>query len=69
MSADRLRVILIALLAFAAVLGVVGHKAGSPWIVWVSYACFVVAVAVYLRWRQGIRARVLDREEKTAQGD
>jgi hypothetical protein len=68
-SAERLRVILIALLAAAAVLGVVGHKADSPWVVWVSYAVFIVAVAVFLRWRQGIRARVLDREEKTTQGD
>ena len=69
MSADRLRVILIALLAAAAVLGVVGHKTDSPWIVWVSYVCFIVALVFYFRWRQQIRARVLDREEKTPQGD
>ena len=27
---------------------------------------FIVAVAVYFRWRQAVRARVLDREAKTA---
>lgn len=69
MSVDRLRVILIALLVAAAVLGVVGHKTNSPWIVWVSYVCFIIALAFYFRWRQQIRARVLDREEKTPQGD
>jgi hypothetical protein len=56
---------MIALLATAAVLGVVGHKANSPWIVWVSYVCFFVAIGAYLRWRQQMRARVLDPEEKT----
>jgi 1,4-dihydroxy-2-naphthoate octaprenyltransferase len=69
MSAERLRVILIALLAAAAVLGAIGHKSNSPWIVWLSYVCFFVAVGFYFRWRQRIRARVLDREEKTPQGD
>ena len=69
MSTDRLRVILIALLVAAAVLGVVGHKSNSPWIVWVSYVCFIIALVFYFRWRQQIRARVLDREEKTPQGD
>jgi hypothetical protein len=68
-SVDRLRVILIALLVAAAVLGAVGHKSGSPWVVWVSYVCFIIALAFYFRWRQQIRARVLDREEKTPQGD
>jgi len=68
-STDRLRVILIALLVAAAVLGVVGHKSNSPWIVWVSYVCFIIALVFYFRWRQQIRARVLDREEKTPQGD
>jgi dolichyl-phosphate-mannose--protein O-mannosyl transferase len=68
-SADRLRVILIALLAAAAVFGVIGHKSNSPWIVWLSYVCFFIAVGFYFRWRQRIRARVLDREEKTPRGD
>ena len=56
---------MIALLAAAAVLGAVGHESNSPWIVWVSYVCFFVAIAIYIRWRQQMRARVLDREEKT----
>ena len=65
MSVDRLRAILIALLAAAAVLGVVGHKTHSPWVVWLSYVCFFVAVGTYFRWRQRLRARVLAREDKT----
>jgi uncharacterized membrane protein YccC len=68
-SADRLRGILIALLVAAAVLGVVGHKTNSPWVVWISYVCFLIALGFYFRWRQLVRARVLDREEKTTQGD
>ena len=65
MSAERLvRVILIALLVAAAVLGVVGHKANSPWIVWLSYVCFFVAVGFYFRWRQRIRARGFGTERR-----
>ncbi len=55
MSADRLRAILIALLAAAAVLGVIGHKDGDPWVVWVSYVFFFVAIGVYFSWRRRMR--------------
>jgi len=64
-----MRLRLLGAIVAAAVLGVVGHKSNSPWIVWLSYAFFIVALAAYFRWRQQIRARVLDREEKTPQGD
>ena len=30
-----------------------------------SVACFLAAVAVFLRWRRKLRASVFDREEKT----
>ena len=66
MSPSRLRLVLFALLVVAAVVSVVGKKANSPWVGWASFAVFIVAVAVYFRWRQAVRARVLDREAKTA---
>jgi hypothetical protein len=64
-SAARLRATLFVLLVVAAVLSVVGKKADSPWIGWVSFAIFIVAVGVYFRWRQAVRAMVLAREAKT----
>ena len=66
---DRLRAVLIAILVVAAMLSVVGNKADSPWISWLSFAAFLCAVVVYLRWRRAVleerRARVFDREAKT----
>jgi uncharacterized membrane protein len=43
---------MIALLAVAAVLSVVGKKANSPWIGWLSFASFLVAVFLYIDWRR-----------------
>ena len=65
MSANRLRALLVALLVVAAVVSVVGKKAGSAWIGWLSFAIFIAAVAVYFRWRLTVRGRVFDREAKT----
>ena len=65
MSPARLRATLLALLVVAAVVSVIGKKAGSTWIGWVSFAVFLVAVGVYFRWRQAVRATVLDRQAKT----
>ena len=65
MSPARLRAGLLGLLVVAAIVSVVGKKADSPWIGWLSFAIFLVAVGVYFRWRQAVRARVLDREAKT----
>jgi len=65
-SPARLRLALLVLLVVAAAVSVVGKKANSPWVGWASFAIFIVAVAVYFRWRQVVRARVLDREAKTA---
>ena len=65
MSPGRLRVLLVVLLAVAAIVSVVGKKADSPWIGWLSFAIFITAVAVYFRWRRSLRGRVFDREAKT----
>lgn len=69
MTAQRLRVILIALLVAAAVLSVVGKKTDSAVVGWLSFVCFAVAVGFYFRWRIAVAARrratVFDREAKT----
>jgi Na+/proline symporter len=67
--ADRLRLCLIVVLVVAAVLSVVGKKAGSPFVGWLSFAVFLGAVVLYLTWRRTAiaerRGRVFDREAKT----
>jgi uncharacterized membrane protein YfcA len=69
MSANRLRAILIGALVAAAVVSVVGNKAGSPWLGWLSFAVFLCAIVLYVTWRRAAlrerRARVFDREAKT----
>jgi len=68
-SAGRLRGLLIAVLAIAGVLSVVGKKAGSAFVGWLSFASFLVAVALYFAWRRAAASerggRVFDREAKT----
>jgi len=61
---------MVALLAVAAVLSVVGKKANSPWIGWLSFVAFIGAVFLYVDWRRRVAAqrraaRVFDREAKT----
>ena len=61
---------MIALLIVAAALSVVGKKANSPWIGWLSFAAFLCAVFLYVDWRRRRAAerrgdRVFDREAKT----
>lgn len=69
MSANRLRLFLIGVLAVAAVLSIVANKAKSPFIGWASFAVFLCALVIYVRWRRTAleerRARVFDREAKT----
>jgi hypothetical protein len=69
MRANTLRYWLIALLVVAAVVSVIGKKAGSPLVGWISFAVFLGAVALYVRWRRAValerRGRVFDREAKT----
>ena len=61
---------MIGLLAAAAVISVVGKKANSPLIGWVSFALFLAAVFLYVEWRrrraaERRAARVFDPEAKT----
>ena len=65
MTAERLRALLIGLLAVAAVVSVLAKKADSPFVGWVSFAIFLVAVGVYFKWRRAVRAKVFDREATT----
>ena len=69
MRANRLRLYLILVLAAAAVLSVVGNKAKSPFLGWLSFAVFLCAIVLYLTWRRTAlaerRGRVFDREAKT----
>ena len=69
MRANRLRLYLILVLAAAAVLSVVGNKAKSPFVGWLSFAVFLCALVLYLTWRRAAlaerRGRVFDREAKT----
>jgi uncharacterized membrane protein YfcA len=69
MSANRLRLCLIGALVVAAIVSVVGNKANSPWLGWVSFVVFLCAIVLYVTWRrtalQERRGRVFDREAKT----
>jgi hypothetical protein len=64
-SANRLRTVLILTLVAAAIVSVAGKKADSPLIGWVSFALFIVGVALYFAWRRAVAGRVFDREAKT----
>ena len=66
MSAHRLRIWLIATLVVAAIFSVAAQKLDSPWLGWTSFAVFLCGVALYFAWRRAVRARVFDREAKTA---
>jgi uncharacterized membrane protein YfcA len=69
MQAKVLRIYLIGALVVAAVISVIGNKANSPFIGWVSFAVFLTALVLYVSWRRAAlrerRARVFDREAKT----
>jgi uncharacterized membrane protein YfcA len=69
MTADRLRLLLIAMLAVSAVVSVFANKSGSAAFGVVSLTLFLATVGVYFQWRrrarQERRARVFDREAKT----
>ena len=69
MTANSLRLYLIAALVAAAVLSVVANKSHSPLLGFVSFAVFLCAVGLYFAWRRAAlrerRGRVFDREAKT----
>ena len=46
MRSRTLRLWLIGVLALAAVISVVGNKADSPWIGWLSFAVFLVGLCL-----------------------
>jgi membrane protein CcdC involved in cytochrome C biogenesis len=52
MRSHTLRLWLIGTLVLAAVISVVGNKANSAWIGWLSAAVFLVALALYVSWRR-----------------
>jgi Flp pilus assembly protein TadB len=52
MRSHTLRLWLIAVLALAAVISVIGNKADSPWIGWLSFAVFLVGLCLYVSWRR-----------------
>jgi O-antigen/teichoic acid export membrane protein len=54
MKPNTIRGQLIALLAAAAVLSVVGNKTHSTILGWLAFACFFVAVLLYFRWRRSL---------------
>jgi len=65
MSANQLRGTLIMTLIAAAIVSVIGKKADSAFIGWLSFAIFLVGVALYFAWRRAVAATVFDREAKT----
>jgi hypothetical protein len=65
MSRDRVRVILVALFAAAAILSAAGNESGRRWLSALAFVCFAAGVAVLLRWRRRTRGKVFDREDKT----
>jgi cobalamin biosynthesis protein CobD/CbiB len=54
MKPNTLRWLLIALVAVAAILSVVGNKMSSPFIGWLAFAVFFVAVVLYFKWRRAL---------------
>jgi uncharacterized membrane protein YfcA len=51
---NTIRWVLIALLAVAAVISVVGNKISSPLLGWLAFAVFLVAVFLYFQWRRAL---------------
>jgi membrane protein CcdC involved in cytochrome C biogenesis len=68
-SAKALRVYLIGVLVVAAAISVIGNKTHSPLVGWLSFAVFLIALALYVNWRRAAlkerHGRVFDREAKT----
>jgi len=52
MRSHTLRLWLIAALVVAAVVSVIGNKADSPWIGWLSVVFFLIALSLYVTWRR-----------------
>jgi hypothetical protein len=69
MSAQRVRALLIGLIAVAGVLNFFANREHDRLLGGVSFLVFLVAVMLYAYWRRVVRqqraARVFDREAKT----
>jgi hypothetical protein len=65
MGRDRLRAIAIALFAAGALLAGAGNSLHQGWLLALAFSSFAIGVAVFFRWRQALRARVFDQEDKT----
>jgi hypothetical protein len=69
MSAQRVRVLLIVLIAIAAVINFFATREHSRLLGGASFLVFLVAVMLYAYWRRVVRrargGRVFDREAKT----
>ena len=65
MRSRTLRLWLIGVLALAAVVSVIGNKADSPWIGWLSFAVFLVGLCLYVTWRRAALRRAPELEIRT----
>ena len=54
MRPNTIRWLLVGLLAVAAVISIVGNKLSSPFLGWVAFAVFLVAVFFYFQWRRAL---------------
>jgi Flp pilus assembly protein TadB len=68
MTRDRVRALLIALFAAAAILSGAGNATGTRLLTAIGFVCFAAGAVVLLRWRRRLRARVFVSEEKTGGG-
>ena len=64
-----MRAAAILLFAAAAILVGIGNSSGERWLSAVAFGLFGAGAVLFLRWRLGNRARVLDREDKTPEED
>jgi uncharacterized membrane protein YfcA len=65
MKPNTIRWVLIGLLVVAAVLSVVGNKTNSPFVGWLAFACFFVAVFLYFQWRRSLHNARKRNENRT----
>ena len=65
MSAQRLRVVMIALFVAAAILSALAGGENGPYLAG-AFACFLAGVLLFFLWRRALRASVFAREEKTS---
>jgi Kef-type K+ transport system membrane component KefB len=67
MAPERMRALMIALFAVAALLSGIGNSSGQGWVIALAFSAFAAGVIIFGRWRRALRAKVFDREEKTTE--